>query len=138
MIGINTAIATPTGVFAGYSFAIPVNLVKRIVEDIKENGNIERANLGIGGYDVTEIIKEDFNLSVDKGFYIVEVTDGSGAQFAGILPGDVIVSANNQAVSSYEDLKDAIKFSKVGDRVPLKIVREGKEKTIVVKLKKQL
>ena len=138
LIGINTAIATPTGVFAGYSFAIPVNLVKRIVEDIKENGNIERANLGIGGYDVTEIIKEDFNLSVDKGFYIVEVTDGSGAQFAGILPGDVIVSANNQAVSSYEDLKDAIKFSKVGDRVPLKIVREGKEKTIVVKLKKQL
>jgi len=138
LIGINTAIATPTGVFAGYSFAIPVNLVKRIVEDIKENGNIERANLGIGGYDVTEIIKEDFNLSVDKGFYIVEVADGSGAQFAGILPGDVIVSANNQAVSSYEDLKDAIKFSKVGDRVPLKIVREGKEKTIVVKLKKQL
>ena len=138
LIGINTAIATPTGVFAGYSFAIPVNLVKRIVSDIKENGNIERANLGIGGYDVNDVIKEDFELTVDEGFYIVEVADGSGAQFAGVLPGDVIVSANGQSVGSYEDLKDAIKFSKVGDRVPLEIVREGKTKTLVVKLKKQL
>jgi len=138
LIGINTAIATPTGVFAGYSFAIPVNLVKRIINDIKENGNIERANLGIGGYDVTDVIKEDFELTVDKGFYIVEVSDGSGAQFAGVLPGDVIVSANGQPVETYDDLKNAIKFSKVGDRVPLKIVRDGKEKTLTVKLKKQL
>jgi Do/DeqQ family serine protease len=138
LIGINTAIATPTGVFAGYSFAIPVNLVKQIINDIKENGNIERANLGIGGYDVTDVIKKDFGLTVDKGFYVVEVADGSGAQFAGLLPGDVIINANGKSVAVYDDLKNAIKFSKVGDRVPLKVIRDGKEKTITVKLKKQL
>ena len=138
LVGINTAIATPTGVFAGYSFAIPANLVKRIVEDIKVNGNIERGNLGIGGYDVDKVIKQDFDLDVEHGFYITEVEDGSGAQFSGMIPGDVIVESNGMEVKNYDDLKNSLKFAKVGDRVDLKIVRNGKEKTIKVKLKKQI
>jgi len=138
LIGINTAIATPTGVFAGYSFAIPSNLVKLIVSDIIENGDIERANLGIGGYDVNKKFAGENNLSTDSGFYIVEVDRGSSAQFAGLLPADVIVGANGKQVDKYEDLTEAIKFSKVGDKVVLDVIRNGREKTITVKLKKQL
>ena len=138
LVGINTAIATPTGVFAGYSFAIPANLAKRIIEDIKVNGNIERANLGIGGYDVTEVIKQDFNLPIDYGFYVAEVANGSGAQFAGMLPGDVVIESNGYDVKEYDDLTKSLKFSKVGDKVRLKVLRDGAEKTITVKLKKQL
>ncbi len=138
LIGINTAIATPTGVFAGYSFAIPSNLAKRIVNDIIENGDIERANLGIGGYDVNEKFAKENNLSRETGFYVVEVDRGSSAQFAGLLPADVIIGANGKDVTKYEDLTEAIKFAKVGDTVDLKVIRNGKMKTIVVKLKKQL
>jgi len=138
LIGINTAIATPTGVFAGYSFAIPSNLVKDIVTDIIENGNIERANLGIGGYDVDEELTKEFSLTVDKGFYISDVENGSGAQFAGLLPGDVVIKANGTPVDQYEDLSEVLKFSKVGDQIELGIVRNGKKKTISVKLKKKL
>ncbi len=138
LIGINTAIATPTGVFAGYSFAIPSNLAKRIVNDIIENGDIERANLGIGGYDVTAKFAKENNLTKDTGFYVVEVDRGSSAQFAGLVPADVIVGANGKKVDKYEDLTEAIKFSKVGDEVELDILRNGKMKTILVKLKKQL
>lgn len=138
LIGINTAIATPTGVFAGYSFAIPSNLAKRIVRDIIENGDIERANLGIGGYDVNQKFAKENNLSTNTGFYVVEVDRGSSAQFAGLLPADVIVGANGKLVNKYEDLTEAIKFSKVGDEVDLDVIRNGSKKTIVVKLKKQL
>jgi len=138
LIGINTAIATPTGVYAGYSFAIPSNLAKRIVNDIIENGDIERANLGIGGYDVNEKFANENNLKTDTGFYVVEVDRGSSAQFAGLLPADVIVEANGMLVEKYEDLTEAIKFAKVGDEVDLEVLRNGKKKTIVVKLKKQL
>jgi len=138
LIGINTAIATPTGVFAGYSFAIPSNLAKRIVFDIIENGDIERANLGIGGYDVNEKFAKENNLSTNTGFYVVEVDRGSSAQFAGLLPADVIVGANGKQVDKYEDLTEAIKFAKVGDQVELEVLRNGSKKTIAVKLKKQL
>ncbi len=136
LIGINTAIATPTGVFAGYSFAIPINLVIKIVEDIKVNGNIDRANLGIEGFDVDEELAEEQDLNTTKGFYVVNVVDGSGAQFSGVLPRDVIIAVNDKEVNNIEDIKREIKFSKVGDLVTLKVIREGKEKTIPVKMRK--
>jgi len=136
LIGINTAIATPTGVFAGYSFAIPINLVIKIIEDIKVNGDIDRANLGIEGFDVDQDLAEEENLNTTKGFFVVNVVDGSGAQYSGILPRDVIIEVNDVEVNDIEDIKKEIKFSKVGDLVTLRVIREGKEKVIPVKLRK--
>lgn len=138
LVGINTAIATPTGVFAGYSFAIPIDLATRIVEDIKLNGDIDRANLGIAGFDVDEEIAEEENLPVTEGFLIQQVADGSGAQYSGVLPGDVVIRVEDTKVRSIEDIKTAMKFSKVGDTIKLVVLRNGAEKTLRVKLRKSL
>lgn len=137
LIGINTAIASPTGVFAGYSFAIPINLAKRIIDDIKENGFIERANLGIEGYDISPELVAEKKLKVDKGIYVMNAIQGSGAQFAGIIPGDIVVKANGQAVERFDDIRTVMQFSKVGDTVDLEILRKGKKMTIPVKIKKR-
>ena len=136
LVGINTAIATPTGVFAGYSFAIPINLVIKIVEDIKVNGDIERANLGIEGFDVDAELAKEEGLNTNRGFFVVNVVDGSGAQYSGILPRDVIVEVDGNEVNDIEEIKKEIKFSKVGDMVTLKVIRDGEEKVIPVKLRK--
>lgn len=136
LIGINTAIASPTGAYAGYSFAIPSNMVKRIVADIIENGDIERVNLGIGGYDVNDQLVKEFDLKTNKGFYIGEINRGSSAQLAGILPGDVLIALNGKKVDNYEDIKEIVKYSKAGDKITAKVNRKGKELMLSVKLRK--
>ena len=136
LIGINTAIATPTGVFAGYSFAIPANLVKKIVKEIKENGNIQRARLGIMGETVDAKIKAERDLDRDKGFFVAKLEPGSAAQMSGVLPRDIIVSANGKAIDNYEDLVEVMEFAKVGDVINLKLYRKNKLKEIAVKLRK--
>lgn len=136
LIGINTAIATPTGVYAGYSFAIPSNLVQTIIEDIKVNGNIERGRLGVRGLTVTPEIKEEKGLRTDTGFYVDVVDTGSGAHFAGVLPGDVIISANGKVVENYDDLYAEIEYAKVGEKIKLEVLRRNKEIDITVSLRK--
>jgi serine protease Do len=139
LVGINTAIATPTGVFAGYSFAIPSNLVKNIVKSIIETGgNIERVSLGIGGYDVDKAIEKEFGLRVSSGFYVEQLDLKSPAKLAGILPGDVIVKVNNNKVIGFNDIDTALKFSKSGDLIQIVVNRNGKELTIPTKLRKGL
>jgi len=138
LVGINTAIATPTGVYAGYSFAIPSNLVKRIVYDIIENGDIERVNLGVLGYDVDNELKEEYNLNTNTGFYVDSLEKGSAAQFSGMLPGDVIIAINNENIERFEDIVEVMKYNKAGDTVKIKIHRNGKEKKIAVRLRKGL
>lgn len=137
LVGINSAIATPTGTYAGYSFAIPSNLAKVIIKDIIENGDIERVNLGIEGYDVKDI-KEDFNLSESNGFYVDDVYRGSAAQFGGILPGDIIKKIDDQQTNELEDIKRVMKFNKVGDVVKIEVIRNGAAKTIKIKLRKSM
>jgi len=138
LVGINTAIATPTGVYAGYSFAIPSNVVKRIAKDIIENGDIERVNLGVLGYDVDKGIQEEFDLSTNKGFYIESIDRKSAAHFAGLLPGDVIIGINSDEVSNFDEIESAMKYNKAGDVVKVKVLRDGKEKNIKVTLRKGL
>lgn len=137
LVGINSAIATPTGTYAGYSFAIPSNLAKVIIKDIIENGDIERVNLGIEGYDVKDI-KNDFNLSESNGFYVDDVYRGSAAQFGGILPGDIIKKIDDQQTNELEDIKRVMKFNKVGDVVKIDVIRNGAKKTIKIKLRKSM
>lgn len=138
LIGINTAIATPTGTYAGYSFAIPSNLAKDIIQDIIANGDIERASLGVAGYDLDEELKESYKISADKGFYVMEVVTGSAAEFGGILPGDVVVKLDNQSIAGFDDLSEALKFGKVGDEMIVTVNRDGKLKDIRVRLRKSL
>ncbi len=138
LIGINTAIATPTGTYAGYSFAIPSNLAKEIVFDIIENGNIERASLGVSGYDIDEELVEVYNLPTDRGFYVMEVVSGSAAEFGGILPGDVVTRVNATDIQSFEDLKESLKFGKVGDELNVTVNRKGDLKVMKVRLRKSL
>ena len=139
LIGINTAIATPTGVFAGYSFAIPSKIVKRVIKDIIENGgNIERTNLGVGGYDVNDELVKEFGLNLNgkKGFYIEEVEKRSAAQMGGLLPSDVITEINNTPISNYDDIEKTMKYNKVGDKVNIKVNRSGKELIFPIQLRK--
>lgn len=139
LIGINTAIATPTGVFAGYSFAIPSKIVKKVIKDIVDKGgNLERASLGVGGYDVNEELVREFKLDLKgkRGFYVEEVEKRSAAQMGGLLPGDVIIGINNSVVNNYDDIDKSMKYNRVGDRVEIKVNRNGKEMTIPVQLRK--
>jgi S1-C subfamily serine protease len=126
LIGINTAIATPS------------NLAKEIVFDIIENGNIERASLGVSGYDIDEELVEVYNLPTDRGFYVMEVVSGSAAEFGGILPGDVVTRVNATDIQSFEDLKESLKFGKVGDELNVTVNRKGDLKVMKVRLRKSL
>lgn len=136
LIGINTAIATPTGVYAGYSFAIPSNLVKQIVDEIIVSGNIERASLGVFVRELDEVKAKGIDPKASVGVYVDELVEGSSAQFAGILPQDVITKVDKYEIKSFEDLQNALKFSKVGDELDLEVLRNSRKKSIKVKLRK--
>jgi len=149
LIGINTAIATPTGVYAGYSFAIPSNLVSKIVKEIIANPDPEpsvaarplgRAQLGVQVLNVEDILQsdEEIELSMSEGVYVEEVGNRSSAQFAGILPGDVIVRFDKSQVKDFADLKYAISSVNIGDTKNVEVIRNGKRKTIPVRFREGL
>jgi Do/DeqQ family serine protease len=135
LLGINTAIATQTGFFEGYSFAIPVNLVVKIADDIIANGNYERGFLGINIADLDNETAKELNLDISQGVIVESLVDGGAAQFAGILPNDVIIEANNKQVKSTPDLLEIVGGKKAGETVDLTINRNGKVEKIPVRLK---
>jgi S1-C subfamily serine protease len=135
LLGINTAIATKTGFFQGYSFAIPVNVVTNIVDDIIENGSYERGFLGINIAEMTSEDAIELGLDISQGVLVDNVTNGGAAQYAGVLPNDVIVGANQQRVRSMPELLEIVGSAKVGDVVDLEINRYGKMIDLPVRLK---
>lgn len=135
LLGINTAIATQTGFFEGYSFAIPVNLVTKIVDDIITNGTYERGFLGINIADLDNETAKELNLDITQGVLVESLVDGGAAQFAGVLPNDVIVEVNNKPVKSTPDLLEIIGGAKVGETVNLTVNRKGRLEKIPVRLK---
>lgn len=139
LIGINTAIASQTGNYSGYSFAIPSNLMLKTVRDIKENGgDIERTNLGVGVVELDAEYAKELGLDIAEGIYIDEVMSGGAAEFAGILPTDVIVEIDGEKITKFEDLKKVIDYAKVGDVIKVKVYRNGEHKVIPVRLKKRI
>ena len=137
LIGINTAISSPTGVYAGYSFAIPSNLVARVVNEIMETGgDIQRAMLGIMIADVPSVKEGGVDVYVDRGVYVTNfMVDRYGrklgfssAESAGVEIGDVIVAVDGNEVDTPDDLREAIKFAKIGDTLDLTIYREQRKK----------
>jgi serine protease Do len=139
LLGINTAIASQTGSYAGYSFAIPVNLAISIANDIiKNGGDIERTSLGVEVFVLDEDLAKEHGLAISKGLLVDAVGEKSAAQYAGIRPNDVLVEIDGKKLEKFEDLKQKIDFAKVGDAVDIKVYRNGKYVDIPVRLKKGL
>ena len=144
LVGINTAISSPTGVYAGYSFAIPANLVRIVVDEILETGgDIQRAFLGIQIAEVDDVKSLGVNVNADAGVYVRDYNVDrygrqrySSAQYAGVEIGDVIVNVDGSSIDDVEDLREALKFVKVGDTVNVTVLRDGSRKTIPVKLRR--
>lgn len=125
LVGINTAIASPTGAFAGYSFAVPATLVKKVVDDLVEYGVVQRALLGIMISDVNAQLAEEENLDLLKGVYVQEVNHGSAAQEAGMEKGDVIVAIDDKEVSNVAELQEQVALHRPGDRIKVRYIRDG-------------
>lgn len=139
LLGINTAIASQTGSYAGYSFAIPINLAVSIANDIIKNpGDIERTSLGIEVFVLDEEWAKELGIEITEGLYVDAVGEKSAAQYAGIRPMDVLVEIDGRKLKTFEDLKSKIELAKVGDSVNLKVYRAGKYIDIPVRLKKGL
>ena len=145
LIGINTAISSPTGVYAGYSFAIPSNLVGQVIDEIMEKGgDIKRGMLGISIVDVSVIDKEEYDPGIDYGVLISEFayrTDSYGrkilfssAKKAGLEIGDVITGVDGSLITGADELQESLKFTKIGDTVDVEVHRDGRKKTIPVKI----
>jgi serine protease Do len=141
LIGINSAILAPTGTYAGYSFAVPVNIVKKIVEDIIRFGDVQRGYLGIQYYSTEEMSEEQVKAqgipTNAEGVYVSGVSPDGGAAAAGIKKGDVITRVNNTSVRSGLQMSAQIASYRPGDKVPVSYIRGGKEYTVQVTLKKK-
>jgi len=135
LIGINTAIYSQTGSYVGYSFAIPSNLMQKVAAGLIKNGNVARVSLGVSMYEVNEEIAQELSLGVKSGLLVEQVEDRSSAQYAGILPNDVIVEVEGQKMKSFEDLKGFLDKAKSGDVINVKVWREGEVKSLDVRLK---
>ncbi|HEY1115367.1 MAG TPA: trypsin-like peptidase domain-containing protein [Chitinophagaceae bacterium] len=141
LIGINSAILAPNGTYAGYSFAIPVNIVKKIVEDIVKFGDVQRGYLGImyvATEDMTEEQVKAQGIPTNiNGVFVSQVSEDGGAAAAGIKSRDIITKVNNTPVTSGLQMSAQIAGFRPGDRVPVTFLRNGKETTVQVVLKKR-
>lgn len=136
LIGINTAITSTTGTYVGYSFAVPSNIAKKVVEDLIEFGNVQKGILGVRGTELNSTYAEKLKIKETEGFYVDAVDEDSGAASAGIKKGDVIKKIDNVRIQKYSDLSGYIASKRPGDALKVLYVREGKEKTTNITLKK--
>ncbi len=135
LLGINSAIATQTGSFAGYSFAIPIEIVTKVVDDLIQYGETQRGLIGIDITDLDSEQAEELGLSINQGVVIVGVMDGTAGQFAGLLPDDVITEVDGKEVKSAPELQGLVGRKRPGDVVNLTITRNGEKQIIPVRLK---
>jgi Do/DeqQ family serine protease len=125
LVGINTAIATQTGSYAGYSFAVPATLVQKVMGDLLEFGSVQRALLGVAILDVNANLAREKGLDVVTGVFIDGVAGGSAAAEAGIEPGDVIVEINKQRIRNIAQLQELVARNRPGDGVKVTYWRDG-------------
>lgn len=144
LIGINAAISSKTGYYEGYGFAVPSNLARKVVEDIKQFGLVQRGFLGVVPLDLSDQRQvssynqqKKTNIKTGEGVYLIEVSDKGGAEDAGLRNGDIITKVDNVVVSSYYDLSFAVGSKRPGDKVAVTYVRNGKTNTANVTLKDQ-
>jgi Do/DeqQ family serine protease len=136
LIGINSAIATATGSYSGYSFAIPVSLVKKIMDDLLEFGQVQRGLLGVQIADVTAELAEEEKLDVVQGVFIRSVNTGSAAALAGIKTGDVITAINGHTVSGVSEMQEWVARNRPGQSINVTYRRNGTNTQVNTVLKK--
>ena len=136
LVGINTAITSQTGSYVGYSFAVPSNIARKVVEDIMEYGNVQEGILGVQGAELNSLNAEQLGIEDSEGFYVDSVEDESGAFKAGIRKGDVIKQIDNVKISKFADLSGFLRSKRPSDVVKVTISRDGNLKTVPVKLVK--
>ncbi len=137
LVGINTMISSNTGSYVGYSFAVPSNITRKIIEDIMEFGNVQRGILGIEGAELNSNASKELNIKDTQGFYVNKVTKNSGAERAGIKSGDVIKKLDNQNISSFAELSGYVNTKRPNDEIKVTVNRDGKTLVIPVKLSKK-
>ena len=135
LIGINTAIASRTGSFSGYSFAVPSSIASKVAEDLIRYGQVQRAYIGVRIRPVTETLANDYNLPNVKGIHVNSLTENGAAYDAGIKSGDVILQINSKEVNSVPQLQEQISKYRPGDNVTVTVWRGGIEKKILVELR---
>lgn len=136
LIGINTAITSQTGSYIGYSFAVPSNIAKKVVEDIMEFGTVQNGILGVRGLSLNSRAAEEFNVDETEGFYVSDVESDSGAEKAGIKEGDIIKMLDNVKINKFADMKGFLNTKSPNDIIYATLLRNGEEKTIPVTLAK--
>ncbi|MBE0662037.1 MAG: trypsin-like peptidase domain-containing protein [Bacteroidales bacterium] len=135
LIGINAAIASGTGYYTGYSFAIPVNIVKKVVDDFQRFGTIQRAFIGVSIREIDGRFAREEGLSEVRGVYVAGVSENGAAKAAGIREGDIILSVNTMHVNSTSELLEIIGVHRPGDEVELLVRRGDKDKVMPVVLR---
>lgn len=135
LVGINTAIASKTGSFSGYSFAVPVSIVKKVVADLIEYGAVQRAMLGVQIANVNDQVAKKFDLKNNEGIFVAGVAEEGSAKEAGIQRGDVILEVNGNKMNKVSQLQEHISQYSPGQKVEIKIKRNGTTKNLTVTLK---
>jgi serine protease Do len=135
LIGINTAIASPNGAYAGYAFAVPSEIVKKVTTDLIKFGNVQRGYLGVRPVLLDSKNIKEFDTKVSQGVYVFETTEDGAAQAAGIEPGDVIVEIDGNKIVSEPKFRELIGRKRPGDKLEVLVNRDGKEKNYTVTLR---
>lgn len=136
LIGINTMISSQTGSYVGYSFAVPSNITRKIIEDIMEFGNVQRGILGIQGGELNGMTSRELGISETEGVYVKKVDKNSGAEKAGLTNGDIIVKVDNRNVSTFADLTGYINTKRPNDKIIVTYLRKEKTYSVPVILSK--
>lgn len=137
LIGINTMISSQTGSYVGYSFAIPSNLARKIVEDLMEYGNVQRGVLGVEGRELNSMASKELGVNQTQGFYVTKVYQNSGAEKSGLKKGDVIIQLDQAKVNGYADLTSYVNSKRPNDQLQVMVLRGDEKVTIPVKLTKK-
>ncbi len=135
LIGINSAIASHTGSYEGYGFAVPINLAKKVLNDIKEFGTVKRGFIGVGFKELNADAAKELNIDKNVGLYVADVYAGSGAEQAGLKTGDIITKVEGNTVYESSDLQERVGRLQPGDKIRLTVLRDGAEKNFTVTLK---
>jgi Do/DeqQ family serine protease len=136
LIGINTAIQSQTGSYIGYSFAVPSNIAKKVIEDLMEFGIVQNGFLGVTGTALNNTIAKEFSTNETEGFYINSVEKYSGADLAGIRKGDIIKYIDEIKISKFSDLKGYLSSKRPNDLVVVDLINTNQRKKVNVKLNK--
>lgn len=136
LVGINTMISSQTGSYVGYSFAVPSNITRKIIQDIMEYGNVQRGVLGVEGAELNGSTSKELGIKQTQGFYIKKTTKNSGAEKSGLTTGDVIIKLDNQNIATFAELSGYINTKRPDDKVIVTFIRKDKTMTVPVTLSK--